>query len=258
MSFTGEEGADPVQPEGQGEVGESAGAQPYAEYLDRIPEQYRGDVEPVLKDWNSSVNKRFQDHAEFRKQWEPLQDTGIHQLPVEDVSWLVQFRQALEDPEVMQQWWDGYAQQNGLTRAQQHSLEDQGVSLDDFNGYQDPQVQQMLEKMLEERLGPVSQQLEQFSSRFQQQEQQAAQAEALTIIEGQVKALEKEHNNGQPFDDDTKQLINTLVGHFAAFRSASRTSARRSTATRPRARSPRRSAPPSWRRRRCRRTTTPG
>lgn len=207
MSFT--DPADDVQPdtEGQGDGGTSDS--PYAEYLDRIPEQFRDDVEPVFKDWDANVTKKFQAASEFRQQWEPLKETGINQLPAEDVSWLVQFRQALDNPEIMQQWWEGYARENGLTVAEAQA---EAATTDDEFGFQDPQ--QQFEKLLEERLGPVSQRLEQFSSMFEQQNQQQREQEASHYIDGQVTALEKQHNDGNRFDEATRELLNTLAGKY--------------------------------------------
>lgn len=206
MSITDPSNADDVQPEGQGDGG-TQGA-PYQEYLDRIPEEVRGDVEPVFKDWDGNVTKRFQEQAEFRKQWEPLADTGVNQLSPEQVSYAVQLFQAMDDPSVMQPWIEAYVQQHGLTLAQQQAAAAEASAVDEF-GYQDPQ--QQLEKLLEERLGPLSQQLQQFGSRFEQQDQQARESEALDYINGQVKVLETEHG---AFDDKTKELLNTLAGRY--------------------------------------------
>src|ERR1035437_4782758 len=63
-------------PEGQGDQSNSS---PYAEYLDRLPEEVRGDVEPVFRDWDAQTTRKFQDAAKYRKQWEPLEQTGVSQ-----------------------------------------------------------------------------------------------------------------------------------------------------------------------------------
>lgn len=199
---------DPAAPEiAQPAEGQGDSA-PYAEFLERIPEGLRGDVEPVFKEWDANVTRRFQDHAEFRKQWEPLADTGISQLDPSEVSWLVQFRQALDDPQTMQQWWQSYAQQNGLTvteaQQQQPSAE---PALDEY-GYQDAT---QLQKLLDERLGPLATQIEQFNTRFAQADQAQAEAEAGRFIEGQIAELKAKHGD---FSKDTEELINTLAGAY--------------------------------------------
>lgn len=207
MSFADPE-SDVAQPDldGQGDGGQSDA--PYREYLDRIPEEVRGDVEPVFKDWDANVTRRFQDASEFRKQWEPLADTGVNQLSKDQVAYAVQLFQALEDPQVMQQWWEGYAQQNGLTQKQAEEVQ-QAATLDDFGSFQDPS--QQLEKLLEERLSPLNKQLEEYRGRFEQQDQAQREAEATRYIEGQINELEAKHGE---FNDETKELINTLAGKY--------------------------------------------
>jgi hypothetical protein len=198
--------AEPAQlPEGQGE--EASGSSPWETYLDRIPEDARDVATEAFREMEANANKKFESHAEFRKQWEPLQETGINQLSPEEVSWLVQFRQALEQPDVMQQWWEGYAKENGLTVA-----EAQAQAADDDFGFQDPS--QQMEKLLEERMAPLMKKLEEYDGRFQQQTQAQQQAEATQYIDGQIGALEKEHNEGNKFDDETKGLIELFAQKY--------------------------------------------
>lgn len=198
---------DVEQPDGGQDDG--GGGAPYQEYLDRIPEQFRDEVEPIFKEWDGNVTRRFQESADFRKQWEPLQETGIHELEPDAVSWLVQLHAALDQPDIMQQWWDSYAKEHGLG-AEQAPAEDQSIPLDEF-GMPDSQ---QFEKLLEERLGPLSKQLEEFGQRFQQSDQQAAQAEAQTYIDGQLSKLAQEHNNGTPFDSETVDLIDRFASKY--------------------------------------------
>lgn len=202
MSFT-DPSAEPAQPqEGQGEEA-SGGGSPWESYLDRIPEDARDIAAEAFREMEANATKKFQEHSEFRKQWEPLQETGINQLSQDEVAWLVQFRQALDDPKTIQQWYEDFAQEHGLTPAEQAA-----ETLDEF-GFQDPS--QQLEKLLEEKLGPLSQQVEQVLGWRQQQEQAQAQAEAGKFIEGQISELKEKHGD---FDKDTEELINTLAGRY--------------------------------------------
>jgi hypothetical protein len=207
VSFT--DPAEPVQPEIEGQGDEASGGSPWESYLTRFPEEARDTAAEAFREMEANANKKFEGHAEFRKQWEPLSETGVNQLPAQDVSWLVQFRQALDNPEVMQQWWEGYARENGLTVAEAKA---EAAPTEDEFGFQDPQ--QLVEKLLEERLGPVSKQLEQFSSMFEAQGQQQREQEASHYIDGQVTALEKEHNSGNRFDEETREILNTLAGKY--------------------------------------------
>ena len=204
MSFT-DPTADAVQPEqGQGDGG--ATDAPYAEYLNRIPEQVRGDVEPIFKEWDANTTKRFQDAAEFRKQWEPLAETGVDQLSKDEVAWLVQFRGALDDPQTMQQWWDGYAQENGLN---QPEAPQEPAPLDDFGGFQDPQ---QLQTLIDQATGPLKQQLEQMQGHIEQQQQQQQQAQLVSQLEGQVAQLEKKQ--GRPFSDEERDVLARFASRY--------------------------------------------
>jgi hypothetical protein len=40
--------------------------------LTTVPEHLRPVVEPLLKKVEANVTQRFQEHADFRKQWEPF------------------------------------------------------------------------------------------------------------------------------------------------------------------------------------------
>ena len=199
---------DAVQPEGQGGVG-TGGDPPYAEYLSRIPEDARDDIEPIFKEWDQNVSKKFQDHAEFKRQWEPFKDTGISQYGPEQVSWAAQFLEALDKPELIQGWFENYAKENGLTLAEAQAQVEEAT--DDY-GFQDPA--QQYEKLLEERLSPLMKKLEEYDGRFQQQTQAQANAEAGRYIETQISALEKEHNEGNKFDDETRELVDLFAAKY--------------------------------------------
>lgn len=202
---------DVEQPDdGQDDGGTQAA--PYAEYLDRIPEQLRGDVEPVFKDWDANVTRRFQESAELRKQFEPLKETGIHELDPEAVSWLVTLHGALDKPEVMQQWWQSYAQENGLTVAEAQAEAEADTGLEDF-GVDDFQ---RFEKALEERLSPLQQKLDAYEQRFAQSDQQQALAEAQRYVDGQLSELATKHNDGTPFDQEMVDLIERFSAKYEA------------------------------------------
>lgn len=196
---------DVVQPEGQGDGGN--GGAPYQEYLDRIPEDARDMVAPVFKDWDANVTRRFQEASEFRKQWEPLKETGIQDLSPDQASYAVQLFNALEQPDVMKQWFlEQYAPEHGITLTEPKPSDEPVV--DDF-GFQDPS--QQFEKLLEEKLGPLSKQVGEFNAWREQQTQQAAEAEAGRFIQGQITALKEKHGD---FDKDTEELVNTLAGRY--------------------------------------------
>lgn len=194
--------ADPAQPEGQG--GEASGGSPWESYLDRFPEEVRDTAADAFREMEGNATKRFQEHSEYRKSWEPYEQLGVNQQDPQALQWALQLAELAQgDPQGFKQWYEGYAQQNGL---QANAVEDQPAGVDEFN-YQDPQ--QQLESLLEQRLSPFQQQLEQISSRFEQQEEQARQQEASQFIEGQLAELAKTH--GDEFD---REAVELFLPHF--------------------------------------------
>lgn len=186
---------DLVQPD-EGQGGESRDTHPWDEYLNRIPEEVRGDVEPVFRDWDANTTRKFQEHAEYRKQWEPLEAIGVNQRDPETLEWAMQFVDALEDPSAIQRWFSEYAEQNGLTPAQQQEMEQE---------YVDPTVESLVEQRLAQQLGPVAQQMQELADWRSAQEQQRAEAEASAQIEAQLEDLKDKHPN--EFDRDLVEMF---------------------------------------------------
>ena len=199
---------DAVQPEGQG--GDGQGAAPYQEYLERFPEEVRGDAEAVFKEWDANTTRRFQEAAEHQKAWEPYQEIGVRDIPPEEVQWLVQFRDAaLNNPQAVQEWYSAFAEQNGLTPQEaaqlQQQQQDGQQQVDDFFATDD----QAVARLLDERLGPLQQQVEQFNQWREQQDYQVRVAEAERFVEGQIEELKAQHP-----DEFDRELVEKLVGQY--------------------------------------------
>lgn len=199
--------ADPVQPDdGQGETGTTD--TPYAEYLDRIPAEQRGTVEPIFKEWDANTTRKFQESAEFKRTWEPYSELGVNQVNPDEVRWLMQFRDALNNPQTIQEWYETYATQNGLTptapAAPAAPSADPG--LDEF-GFPDPNAQ--LEELLKQQLGPVQQQLQALDAWREQQESTVRLAEAERYVQGQVADLKAKHP-----DEFNEAAVERLVAQY--------------------------------------------
>ena len=186
MSYT-EPAADEGQPAGQADEG--TGGQPYADYLTRVPEEVRGDIEPIFKDWNSSVNKRFEEHAQYRKEWEPYESVRSHQP--EAVGEALQLYQlAVNDPKAFQEWFNDYASQRGLTPAQAaQELAQEETTFDQY----DPNAQ--FKQMLDQSVGPLQKQFEQFMQKQQQIEQQQLEQSIQSQIDQEITKLQEEAKN---------------------------------------------------------------
>lgn len=213
MTVTASEGAgavdevtEAVQPdevEGQGGEGHEA---PYADYLNRIPEDVRDEVEPIFKEWDANTTRRFQEHSEYRKQWEPLEQTGISQLSPEEAQWLVQFRQALDDPQSVKQWYDSYAREYGLQ--EQQAAQPQAETAPTVDEFLAPDTQQ-LQALLKQELSPIQEQMQHMAEWRDQQEYAGRVAEAEQFVQGQLKELESQHP--QEFN---REAIEKLVPNY--------------------------------------------
>lgn len=49
----------------------------YAEYLEKIPEGFRPIVEPVFKDWDAGVTRKFQEVHQQYDPWKPVIESGF-------------------------------------------------------------------------------------------------------------------------------------------------------------------------------------
>jgi hypothetical protein len=198
-----------VQPdEGQGEPVTSDA--PYAEYLNRIPEELRAQVEPIFKEWDGNTTRKFQEASEYRKQWEPYEQVGVGRTTPEAVDWALQFYRALENPQAIQQWYDAYAQENGLTQQQAAEQQQQAPPADQtFADYQDPSITQALERSLQQHMSPIQQQLEKLSNWQQQQELQGREQAAMRVIEGQLSELQTKHG-----DEFNREWVDKFVANY--------------------------------------------
>lgn len=189
---------DGVQPdEGQGAAG---GDTPYAEYLDRIPEDARAEAEAAFKQWDADTTKKFQDHASYRKDWEPFEALGVNQRDPAEVEWAMQFVDALQNPQTIKEWYDQYAQERGLTTNDGSGEDEQ---------YVDPSTQSFLERQLQAQLGPVASQLAELAQWREAQEQSRREAEAMSQIRSEIDSLKTRHP-----DEFNESMVEKLLPQY--------------------------------------------
>jgi hypothetical protein len=187
---------DGVQPE-EGQGAQTQQDSPWAQYLERIPEEARDAATEAFKDWDGNVTKRFQEAADFRKQMEPFAPL-VTGRSAEEIEWGLQFRDAAaNDPKAVKEWFEGYAQQHGLTEAETDQLEQDLLT--------DPDINQALQT----QLGPLQQQVEAIQARFEQQDHAVRLQEAQTMITTQLDAEEK--RLGDAFN---REAIEGLAGKY--------------------------------------------
>lgn len=186
-----------------GDQGVDSGDSGYAQYLDSVPPEIREQVEPLFKEFDGNVTKKFQEHAEYRKQWEPYEETGIKDLDPESLKGLLEFAQMANDPEQFGQWWQNAGKEMGLFEKFAPS-EDLDLDLED--DLPTEKIAELVEKQVAEKLGPVEQTIQQ-----QGQEREAAQANeevasAMDTFKAENKAL---------FEGDEKGEVERMVARLA-------------------------------------------
>jgi hypothetical protein len=183
----GSTGAAEVQPDGgQGQAGDETGLYD----LSSVPEDVRPVVEEHLKAIEGNVTRKFQEAAEFRKQWEPLQELGVDQWDPESLEWLLSIGERLSggDPEAVFR-----------ELAEQFSDQGEPEVLDD-----DPVA--LVKQELEEQFAPMREQFQEFQQQRALQEQTQALYHELQEIEG-----ERGEKIG---DDELDELLEIAAAQF--------------------------------------------
>ena len=197
--------AAPGGAEGQGEQQESVAAGLYP--LDGVPEELRPYMEQQLRRIDGNITKKFQEHSDYRRRWEPYEQIeGFSDMPPEDVAALIQFAQMASDPQQFQQWlgqaiettgfvpenipqeaWNEIGQRNGW-------LDDTGAPATESGQQESPveQLTQVMQELLDQRLGPIEESVV-------QSQQEAAYQRASEEIASELEQL---HGEFGEFDDE--------------------------------------------------------
>lgn len=185
--------------EGDGDGGgDDGGSVPWD--LSDVPEALQPALTEQLKKVEGGITKRFQDHAQYRSQWEPYESIeGFSDLSPDQVSELVGFAQLAQDDDQFGEWLMGEAQARGL-------LGDDGGdggSDDDLLDDGGPdQIKELIASALDERLGPLE-------AGFEQQSQMQREQAAGQEVQDSLSALHEEHGE---FDD---QIVCQLAIGYA-------------------------------------------
>jgi hypothetical protein len=218
-------GAEGAQAEAQGaEHTQPADYQqdPNGKYLQaaNVPAELAPLVMEALKHKDADVTRGFQEHKQFREQWEPFSKIqGLGDMSPEDVGQLVEWSQAMNDPQAFQAWYEGVGQQLGLSPELDEDAwvrmgEEKGWfegggegegQQENGQGFDPNQLQSMLDSMLEQKLQPVQQWLG-----SQEQNQQAEQIK--TQWEQQMSSLADQH--GVKLDDARDDILHLMAGYL--------------------------------------------
>lgn len=175
--------------------------------LTEVDEHLRPIVEPLLKKVEGNVTQRFQEHADFRKTWEPYQGVdGLTDLSSDEVSELVAFHRDVlaAGPDALKEWWQGIGEHAGwMPDGSGGDAGDEG----DLGGDAPPQIVE-----LQQQVQAMAQAVQQLIDGQQTRETQDAQSAAKEAIGNELKALGAEKlGEGQEFDEVTRQSILQLA-----------------------------------------------
>lgn len=161
--------------------------------LHDAPEHLRPHLEAELKKIEANVTKRFQEAAEFRKQWEPFADVeGLQDLSPTDVQSLVHLAAIVADPQAFESWWTQVGEAQGWFASDEAPAAEGGEQNGALDQTQLQTFSQQLEQMLDKRLGPI----EEFT---QEQQREARLREVQDKIRTDLDSLAEEHGE---FDED--------------------------------------------------------
>jgi hypothetical protein len=185
VALPNEAAAQPEEPQ-RGEP-EGQGADDNGLYdLSAVPEDIRPYVVDELKKIEANATRKFQEHADFRKQWEPYQELGVDKVSPEEMEQLLDFLQIARDEQAFANWWEQVGEEFGL-------FDDEEPEEDgEFGEASDENIEQVVKNLLDERLGPVE-------ARLSEDEQEQRVQAAWDEIQSQLAALREEHGD---FDED--------------------------------------------------------
>jgi hypothetical protein len=160
---------DDLQPDqGQGDASTPGIFDPY---LQAVPEDAREYVAGYLKDAEKNVNGRLSQASELEKTFGPYKDVDLTGYDPETLSQLVTWHQQItSNPDAYRQFVETEAKELGITPAEAEQViaaEDDGTSPEG--------VQQLIDRMAEERLAPIQAGLTQI------QEEKATEIETQAI-----------------------------------------------------------------------------
>jgi len=105
--------SDAVQPtpaEGQGDGATDSGLYD----LDSVAPEVRDQLVPHLKAIEGNVTKKFQEAADYKKQWQPYEELGLGDIEPQQLQGLLEFASQARDPEWFANWWQTAGNEQGL------------------------------------------------------------------------------------------------------------------------------------------------
>jgi hypothetical protein len=196
--------APAATPPAEGANGQGAGDGSLGLYdLSNVPDDVKEHLIPHLKAIEGNATKKFQEHADFRSQWEPYEKLGLHEIDPENMQSLLDFYDLAQDDDAWKGYIESQAKEMGLLEAQ-----GAGAGLDggDLEGLGPEEIQQLVD----ERVRQATEPLQQAQAQQQMQAAQAKEAEALS-----TRLTQLAEESQVELDEDTEDRIFRLASKYA-------------------------------------------
>jgi hypothetical protein len=169
--------------------------------LSSVPEELKPYAENLLSQVNSNVERKFNEAADYRKQWEPYEGIeGFSDLEPDDVRELVEFSQLASDPAKFEEWWTDIGERLGYFPEGQGPEGENGAAAQQGEGDEPPAWAQGLM----ERLDGLESHVQQGTAA---QQQQQLQQEASQWVDTELEKL-------GDLDDETKDAVCRLAAGY--------------------------------------------
>lgn len=177
-----------VQPdsfeEGQGTEPSQSDALSELYDLSSVPDEQRPHIEPILQDVQRNVNSKFEQAADYRKQWEPYEELGVNNIDPALMEELVAIAQIAEDEDQLREWWSSLGNERGWYEESDDEdldFEDEDISAEELQAFQE-----VIEKAIESKTAPLFE-------KEREREQQQLLAEADQAISTQLDELKEKY-----------------------------------------------------------------
>jgi hypothetical protein len=195
--------ADDVQPADN--AGQGAEATDSGLYdLDSVAPEVREQLVPHLKAIEGNVTKKFQEAAEYRKQWQPYEDLGLTDVKPDELQGLLEFAKNANDPDWFSNWWKQAGDEMGLFEKHASPSTDD-LGLDDPDTDLTPEkIQELVAEQVAEKLSPIEQHL-------QQEEQTRKVEQANEEIGSALSSIEDAEPNLFKGDAEEKEKVQDAI-----------------------------------------------
>lgn len=157
----------------------------HEDFINSAPEELRDAAAELAPVWDTYVQSKFQEAADYRKQWEPYKEVPLDQVGPEGVQDYIALQEIWNDPQQRYAW---LSQQEATLRNEHPEFYDDEGNLIEPQGYNNDPV--------------LLQRLEALEGRFQSVDQQEAQKAAVEFVNGQLNEIKQDYPSLTPEDED--------------------------------------------------------